>query len=63
MEQLDCQMFLFGYETRRNGRTCKSYVFPSFDGVTFSGYTLQRSFLSKKYVAIYVAVYMIRLLY
>ncbi|MBV4215398.1 glycosyltransferase [Bacteroides uniformis] len=48
MEQLDCQMFLFGYETRRNGRTCKSYVFPSFDGVTFSGYTLQRSFLSKK---------------
>lgn len=47
-EHSDCQMFLFGYETRRNGRTCKSYVFPPFDGVAFSGYTLQRSFLSKK---------------
>lgn len=48
MEHSDCQMLLFGYETRRNGRTCKSYVFPPFDGVAFSGYTLQRSFLSKK---------------
>lgn len=48
MEHSDCQMLLFGYETRRNGRTCKSYVFPPFDGVAFSGYTLQRSFLTKK---------------
>lgn len=47
-EHSDCQILLFGYETRRNGRTCKSYVFPPFDRVTFSGYTLQRSFLSKK---------------
>lgn len=47
-EHSDCQMLLFGYETYRNGRRYKSYVFSPFDGVTFSGYTLQQSFLSKK---------------
>lgn len=47
-EHSDCQMFLFGYETRRNGIRDKSYVFPQFDGVVFSGRILQHNFLSKK---------------
>lgn len=47
-EHSDCKMFLFGYETRRNGILCKSYVFPKFNGLTLSGPILQHNFLSKK---------------
>lgn len=47
-EHPDCQMFVFGYETRRDGVKCKSYVTPGFDKQTFSGDILQESFLKKK---------------
>lgn len=47
-EYSGCQMFLFGYEMRRNNATYKSYVFPQFDRLTFSGRILQHNFLSKK---------------
>lgn len=47
-EYSGCQMFLFGYEMRRNNATYKSYVFPQFDRLTFSGRILQYNFLSKK---------------
>ncbi|MBV4018637.1 glycosyltransferase family 2 protein [Bacteroides eggerthii] len=47
-EHPDCQMFAFGYETRRDGVKCKSYVTPGFDKQTFSGDILQKSFLKKK---------------
>lgn len=47
-EYSGCQMFLFGYEMRRNDVTYKSYVFPQFDRLTFSGRILQHNFLSKK---------------
>ena len=44
-EHPDCQMFAFGYETRRDGVKSKSYVTPEFDKQTFSGALLQKSFL------------------
>lgn len=47
-EYSGCQMFLFGYEMRRNNATYKSYIFPQFDRLTFSGRILQYNFLSKK---------------
>lgn len=47
-EHPDCQMFAFGYEARREGVRCKSYVTPGFDKQTFSSDILQKSFLSKK---------------
>lgn len=47
-EHPDCQMFAFGYETRRDGVKCKSYVTSGFDKQTFSGDILQKSFLKKK---------------
>lgn len=47
-EHPDCQMFAFGYETRRDGVKVKKYVYPRFDNKHFSGRIFIRLFLSKK---------------
>ena len=47
-EHSDCQMFAFGYETRRDGVKVKKYVYPRFDNRYFSGRIFMRLFLSKK---------------
>ena len=44
----NCQLFTFGYETRRNGIVGKRYVFPRFDNKEIPGRILTQSFLSKK---------------
>lgn len=44
----DCQLFCFGYETKKNGMFDKRYVFQRFDDKEISGRILTQSFLSKK---------------
>lgn len=44
----DCQMFAFGYETRRGGCKVKSYVYPFFDIQEMSGKILMKNYLNKK---------------
>lgn len=45
----DCQLYAFGYETRRNGALGKKYVFPHWDDKEISGRILTQNFLSKKF--------------
>lgn len=44
----ECQMFAFGYETRKNGVRVKSYVYPRFDDREITSHILTQSFLAKK---------------
>ena len=44
----DCQLFAFGYETRRNGVKYKTYAYPRFDYQELSGRVFLRGFLSKR---------------
>jgi glycosyltransferase involved in cell wall biosynthesis len=42
------QIFSFGYETRRKGKTLKRYVYQKYNQASLNTITLQRSFFSKK---------------
>lgn len=44
-----CQMFIFGYEMRKDGIKIKSYLYPAFDNQEFDGKTLTQNYLIKKF--------------
>lgn len=48
---VSCQMFAFGYETRRNGRINKSYRYKQFSNQELAGKVLAQNFLHKKFCA------------